>query len=106
MARRSVQVELQEVPLTTRFRKFSGGRRDKVRERAKIEVVQTGADTFGVTVKRGITSVKKGKVAGGDLTVASVRAAVRRDIKAGKYDSALFDGYDRIMAAKKAKKKR
>lgn len=106
MPRRSVRVELQEVPLNTRFRKFSGGRKDKVRERAKVEVVQTGEESFGVTVKRGVVSVKKGKVSGQGLTVASVRAGVRRDIKAGKYDSALFDDYERIQAEKKAKKKK
>ncbi len=105
MARRSVNVELEEVPLNTRFRKYAGGRRVKVRERAKIEVVQVDQEKFGVTVKRGITSVKKGTVNGASLTVASVRAAVRRDIKAGRYDTALFEDYDRIQAAKKAKKK-
>lgn len=105
MARKSVQVELQEVPLSTRFRKYTGGRRDKVRERAKIEVVQVGEEKFGVTVKRGVVSVKKGTVSGKGLTVASVRASVRRQIKAGKYDDALFEEYERIQASKKAKKK-
>lgn len=105
MPRKSVQVELQDVPLTTRFRKFTGGRRDKVRERAKIEVVQIGDERFGVTVRRGIVSVKKGTVSGKGLTVASVRASVRRSIRSGKYDDALFEGYDKIQAAKKAKKK-
>ncbi|MBI5136278.1 MAG: hypothetical protein HZA24_02960 [Nitrospirae bacterium] len=105
MPRKSAQVALQEVSLTTRFRKFTGGRRDKVRDRAKVEVVQVGERTFGVTVKRGTVTVKKGTVGGAGLSEATVRAAVRRDIKAGAYDSALFDDYDRIVVAKKAKKK-
>ena len=104
MARRSAQVELQEVPLNTRFRKFSGGARTKVRERAKIEVVKIADNRFGVTVRRGIVSVKKGTVEGATLTASSVQSAVRKAIKAGDYDAALFDGYDRIVAEKKAKK--
>ncbi len=103
MARKTVQVELKEVPLNTRFRKFKGGRKTKVRERAKIEVVNTGDGEYGVTIKRGIISVKKGRVDGASLTLAGVRAAVRRDIKSGKYDADLFEGYDNIQAAKKAK---
>jgi len=105
MPRRSVQVELQEVPLTTRFRKMTGGRRDKVRDRAKVEVVQIGDEKFGVTVRRGVVSVKKGTIQGKGLTLASVRAAIRRSIKQGKYDDALFDGYEKIQASKKTKKK-
>lgn len=105
MPRKSAKIELQEVSLTTRFRKFTGDRRSKVRDRAKVEVVQVGEHTFGVTVKRGTTTVKKGTVSGAGLTEASVRASVRKDIKGGGYDAALFDGYDRLVAAKKAKKK-
>jgi len=105
MARRSVQVDLQDVPLHTRFRKFSGDRRDKVRARAKIEVVRIGEDKFGVTVKRGVVSVKKGTVSGSGLTEATVLSAVRKAIKAGEYDTALFDDYDRIQAQKQAKSK-
>jgi len=103
MARRSVQVDLQEVPLHTRFRKFTGDRRDKVRARAKIEVVKIGEYKFGVTIKRGVVSVKKGTVGGNGLTEASVTASVRKGIKAGDYDTALFDDFDRIQAQKKAK---
>lgn len=106
MPRRSVQVELQEVPLKTRFRKMTGGRRDKVRDRAKVEVVQVGEEKFGVTVRRGVVSVKKGTIQGSNLTVASVRAAIRRQIKQGKYDSALFDDYEKIQSGKKAKAKK
>lgn len=106
MPRRSVQVELQEVPLTTRFRKMTGGRRDKVRDRAKVEVVKTGDEKFGVTIRRGVVSVKKGTIQGANLTLASVRAAIRRQIKQGKFDSALFDEYEKIQAAKKSKAKR
>ncbi len=105
MVRKSTKLVLEEVPLNTRFRKFSGDRRDKVRGRAKIEVVKIGDGRFGVTVKRGIVSVKKGVVSGPGLTAGSVQTAVRRAIKAGDYDDALFDGYDKIMAEKKAKKK-
>ena len=104
MAKRSTQIELKEVPLNTRFRKFSGGARTKVRERAKIEVVKIGDNRFGVTVRRGIVSVKKGVVEGDSFTVASVQSAVRKAIKSGDYDTALFDDYARIVAEKKAKK--
>ncbi|MFQ5508160.1 MAG: hypothetical protein ACE5FN_02355 [Leptospirillia bacterium] len=104
MARRAVKVELEEVALNTRFRKFSGDRNSKVRQRAKVEVVRVSEDEFGVTIKRGITTVKKGKFNGKGLKEASIRSAVQRDIRAGKYDDALFDGYDRIQAAKKKKK--
>jgi hypothetical protein len=104
MAKRSTQIELQEVPLNTRFRKFSGGARTKVRERAKIDVVKIAENRFGVTVRRGIVSVKKGTVESKTLTVSSVQSAVRKAIKAGDYDVALFDDYDRIVAEKKSKK--
>jgi len=104
MAKRSASIELQDVPLNTRFRKFTGGARDKVRERAKLDVVKVAENRFGVTVRRGIVSVKKGTVEGKGLTAAAVKAAVRRAIKTGDYDTALFDDYDRIIAEKKAKK--
>ncbi|MDH5526937.1 MAG: hypothetical protein OEY97_06455 [Nitrospirota bacterium] len=104
MPRKSVQVELTEVSLNRRFRKFKGDKPDrkaKVRARAKVDVVQVESDQYGVTIRRGTVTVKKGVVSGPDLTEKSVKSAVQRDIRAGKYDAAIFDEYDRISAAKK-----
>jgi hypothetical protein len=101
MARQAVSVQLEEVPLSTRFRKQTTDRKAKVRARAKVEVVQIGDKRFGVTIRRGIVTVKKGTVEAADTTVAKVRAAIQKEVKAGHYDTALFDDYAQIVASKK-----
>lgn len=106
MARRAVSVQLEEVPLSTRFRKQTTDRKAKVRTRAKVEVVQIGDKRFGVTIRRGIVTVKKGTVDATGTTAAKVRAGIQRDIKAGHYDTALFDTYAEIVASKKKSAKK
>lgn len=104
MPRKSVQVELKDVALTSRFRKYKGAKPDrkaKVRARAKVDVVQVDSEQYGVTIRRGTVTVKKGVVTGAGLTEKSVRSAVQRDIRAGKYDAEIFDAYEKIVAAKK-----
>ncbi len=97
---RGDQLELQDVPLTTRFRKFAGGPKRKVRDKAKVDVVQVDENKFGITIRRGTVTVKKAVVEGDKLSVTSVRGKITRAIKAGQYDSALFDDYDRLVANK------
>ncbi|MDH4228659.1 MAG: hypothetical protein OEW11_02800 [Nitrospirota bacterium] len=109
MPKKAVTVELKDVDLSRRFRKYSGkrpDRKDKTRQRAKVDVVQTGPEEFGVTIRRGTVTVKKAVATGSTLNVKSLRAAVQRDIRAGKYDSALFDAYERLKEKKKTAKKR
>lgn len=104
MARRTqATVELHEVPLKTRFRKLTTDKKAKVRQRAKVEVVPLGDNRFGVTIRRGVVTLKKGVVQMAQGTAAKVRTQIRRDIKAGHYDGALFEDYQKILAAKKRK---
>jgi hypothetical protein len=104
MAKRPSSAELQDVPLTTRFRKMNTDKKAKVRQRAKVVVVPISSNGYGVTIKRGTVTVKKGTVEIADTTATKVRTQVERDVKAGHYDTALFEDYERIVGAKRKKK--
>jgi hypothetical protein len=104
---RTKDLGLTELPLTTRFKRKPRTPNVKaIREKAKISVAYYDADHYGVTLKRGITIVKKLKMPIQSMDMAQAEKAVRAEIVRGNFDEDLINGYQRIMAARKRKKTR
>ncbi|RMF81405.1 MAG: hypothetical protein D6739_09280 [Nitrospirae bacterium] len=96
---------LEEVPLNTRFkRKPRSVDKKAIREKAKITIGYYDADHYGVTLKRGVTIVKKMKMPINKMSVEEAEKAVRGEVLKGMFDDALIDDYQRIMAERKQKK--
>jgi hypothetical protein len=57
-----------------------------------------------VTLKRGITIVKKAKMPINKLDMAHAEKAVRAEVLKGTFDEDLIDGYQRVMASRKRRK--
>ena len=104
---RTKDLGLTELPLATRFKRKPRTPNVKaIREKAKISVAYYDADHYGVTLKRGITIVKKLKMPIQNMDMAQAEKAVRAEIVRGSFDEDLINGYQRIMAARKRKKSR
>ena len=104
---RTKDLGLTELPLNTRFKRKPRTPNVKaIREKAKISVAYYDADHYGVTVKRGITIVKKLKMAIQSMDMVQAEKAIRGEIVRGAFDEDLINGYQRIMATRKRKKSR
>jgi len=98
-------LQLTELPLTTRFkRKPRTPDLKAIRDKAKITIAYYDAEHYGVTIKRGVTIVKKAKMPIGKMDMAEAEKAIRAEISRGTFDADLVDGYQRIMASRKRKK--
>ena len=104
---RTKDLGLTELPLNTRFKRKPRTPNVKaIREKAKISVAYYDADSYGVTLKRGITIVKKLKMPIKNMDMAQAEKALRSEVMRGAFDDDLINGYQRIMAARKRKKSR
>jgi hypothetical protein len=104
MARKK-DLQLTELPLTTRFKRKPRTPNVKaIRQKAKISIAFYDADHYGVTLKRGITIVKKAKMPIDKLDMAQAEKAVRAEVLKGTFDEELINGYQRIMASRKRRK--
>jgi electron transfer flavoprotein alpha/beta subunit len=104
---RTKDLQLTELPLTTRFKRKPRTPNVKaIREKAKISVAYYDADNYGVTVKRGITIVKKLKMPIQKMDMQQAEKAIRTEVMRGSFDEDLINGYQRVMAARKRKKGR
>ncbi|HBB41739.1 MAG: hypothetical protein COW73_11790 [Nitrospirae bacterium CG18_big_fil_WC_8_21_14_2_50_70_55] len=102
---RTRDLKLSELPLDTRFkRKPRQPNRSGIRNKAKITIAYYDADNYGITIKRGVTIVKKAKMPIGKMSMAEAEKAVRAEITRGVHDTALIDGYQRLMADRKRSK--
>jgi hypothetical protein len=102
---RKKDLQLTELPLTARFKRKPRTPNVKaIRQTAKISIAFFDADHYGVTLKRGITIVKKAKMPVNKLDMAQAEKAVRAEVLKGTFDDDLIDGYQRIMATKKRRK--
>jgi hypothetical protein len=98
-------LHLTELPLNTRFKRKPRTPNVKaIRQKAKVTVAFYDADHYGVTLKRGITIVKKAKMPIDGLTVPQAEKAVRAEVLKGTFDDDLINGYQRVMATKKRRK--
>ena len=98
-------LQLTELPLTTRFKRKPRTPNVKaIRQKAKISIAFYDADHYGVTLKRGITIVKKAKMPINKLDMAQAEKAVRVEIVKGTFDDELINGYQRVMASRKRRK--
>jgi electron transfer flavoprotein alpha/beta subunit len=98
-------LQLSELPLNTRFKRKPRKPNVKaIRQKAKISVAFYDADHYGVTLKRGITIVKKAKMPIKGQDMAQAEKAIRAEIMKGTFDVDLIDGYQRIMASRKRRK--
>jgi len=96
---------LTELPLTTRFkRKPRTPNLKAIRDKAKISIAYYDAENYGITIKRGVTIVKKAKMPIAKLDMAAAEKAIRSEVSRGAFDDDLIDGYQRIMASRKRKK--
>lgn len=99
---RTRNLQLSELPLNTRFkRKPRQPNLKGIRDKAKITIAYYDADHYGVTIKRGVTIVKKAKMPIGKLDMADAEKALRGEITRGGFDEDLIEGYQRQMAARK-----
>jgi hypothetical protein len=99
------ELQLSELPLNTRFKRKPRTPNVKtIRQKAKITIAFYDADHYGVTLKRGITIVKKAKMPINKLDTAQAEKAVRAEVMNGTFDEDLINGYQRIMASKKRRK--
>jgi hypothetical protein len=104
---RTKDLGFTELPLNTRFKRKPRTPNVKaIREKAKISVAYYDADNYGVTIKRGITIVKKLKMPIKNMDMAQADKALRSEVLRGTFDEDLINGYQRIMAARKRKKGR
>jgi hypothetical protein len=102
---RRKDLQITELPLNTRFKRKPRTPNVKaIRQKAKISIAFYDADHYGVTLKRGITIVKKAKMPINKLDMAQAEKAVRTEVMNGTFDEDLIDGYQRIMASKKRRK--
>lgn len=102
---RTKNLHLTELPLNTRFKRKPRTPNVKaIRQKAKISVAFYDADHYGVTLKRGITIVKKAKMPVNKLDMAQAEKAVRAEVLKGTFDEDLINGYQRIMASNKRRK--
>ncbi len=102
---RRKDLQLTELPLNTRFKRKPRTPNVKaIRQKAKITVAYFDAGHYGVTLKRGITIVKKAKMPINKLDMAQAEKAVRAEVLKGTFDEALINGYQRVMATKKRRK--
>jgi len=98
-------LQLTELPLNTRFKRKPRTPNVKaIRQKAKISIAFYDADHYGVTLKRGITIVKKAKMPIHKLDMAQAEKAVRGEVLKGTFDDELINGYQRIMATNKRRK--
>ncbi|MGD2062076.1 MAG: hypothetical protein PVF51_00685 [Nitrospirota bacterium] len=98
-------LQLSELPLNTRFKRKPRTPNVKaIRQKAKVTVAFYDADHYGVTLRRGITIVKKAKMPINGLTVSQAEKTVRAEVLKGTFDEDLINGYQRIMASKKRRK--
>jgi len=96
---------LTDLPLTTRFkRKPRTPNLKAIRDKAKISVAYYDAEHYGITIKRGVTIVKKAKMPIGKLDMEQAEKTVRTEVSRGAFDADLIEGYQRIMASRKRKK--
>jgi hypothetical protein len=104
---RTKDLGLTELPLNTRFKRKPRTPNVKaIREKSKISVAYYDADNYGVTLKRGITIVKKLKMPIKNMDMTQAEKALRSEVMRGVFDDDLINGYQRIMAARKRKKGR
>jgi len=102
---RKKTLQLSELPLNTRFKRKPRTPNVKaIRQKAKITIAYFDADHYGVTLKRGITIVKKAKMPINKLDMAQAEKAVRAEVLKGTFDEDLISGYQRVMASKKRRK--
>jgi hypothetical protein len=102
---RQKNLELSELPLNTRFKRKPRTPNVKaIRQKAKVSIAYFDSDHYGVTLKRGITIVKKAKMPIKKLDMAQAEKAVRAEVLKGTFDEELIDGYQRIMATQKRRK--
>jgi len=98
-------LQLTDLPLNTRFKRKPRTPNVKaIRQKAKISIAFYDADHYGVTLKRGITIVKKAKMPIRKLDMAQAEKAVRAEVLKGTFDDELINGYQRVMATKKRRK--
>jgi len=96
---------LTDLPLTTRFkRKPRQPNLKSIRDKAKISVAYYDAENYGVTIKRGVTIVKKAKMPIGKLAMEDAEKTIRSEVSKGTFDNDLIEGYQKIMASRKRKK--
>lgn len=96
---------IADLPLNTRFkRKPRTSNVTAIRDKAKITIAYYDADNYGVTIKRGVTIVKKAKMPIAKLDMAEAEKAIRTEVSRGTFDADLIDGYQRLMATRKRKK--
>lgn len=102
---RTKDLKLTELPLNTRFKRKPRTPNVKaIRDKAKISVAYYDADNYGITIKRGITIVKKMKMPIAKMDMTQAEKAIRSEVLRGNFDEDLINGYQRIMAARKRKK--
>jgi hypothetical protein len=74
-------LQLSELPLNTRFKRKPRTPNVKaIRQKAKVTVAFYDADHYGVTLRRGITIVKKAKMPINGLTVSQAEKTVRAEV--------------------------
>ncbi len=96
---------IADLPLTTRFkRKPRTPNLKAIRDKAKITIAYYDAENYGITIKRGVTIVKKAKMPIAKLDMEAAEKAIRTEVSRGTFDDDLIDGYQRIMASRKRKK--
>jgi len=102
---RQTNLELSELPLNARFKRRPRTPNVKaIRQKAKVTIAYFDAAHYGVTLKRGITIVKKAKMPINKLDMAQAEKAVRAEVLKGTFDEDLLNGYQRIMASRKRRK--
>jgi len=102
---RKKDLQLTELPLNARFKRKPRTPNVKaIRQKAKVTIAFYDADHYGVTLKRGITIVKKAKMPINKLDMAQAEKVVRAEVLKGTFDEDLINGYQRVMASKKRRK--
>jgi len=96
---------ISDLPLTTRFkRKPRTPNLKSIRDKAKITIAYYDAENYGITIKRGVTIVKKAKMPIAKFDMEGAEKAIRTEVSRGTFDEDLIDGYQRLMASRMRKK--